>query len=77
MTIIRTPGPDEVTGDAAELYAADIASFGYVPSHTRVMANNPAAYRRRSMVRSDARISCSNARNASGLFAITRVWDGT
>lgn len=45
MTIISTPEPDEVTGDAAELYAADIASFGYVPSHTRVMANNPEAFR--------------------------------
>ncbi len=45
MTIIRTPEPDEVTGDAAELYAEDQEAFGYVPSHTRVMANNPAAYR--------------------------------
>jgi uncharacterized peroxidase-related enzyme len=45
MTIIRTPEPSEVTGEAAELYAADIAKFGYVPSHTRVMANNPAAER--------------------------------
>lgn len=43
MTIIRTPEPDEVTGEAAELYAKDEAAFGYVPSHTRVMANNPAA----------------------------------
>lgn len=45
MTIISTPEPDEVDGEAAELYAADLASFGYVPSHTRVMANNPAASR--------------------------------
>lgn len=43
MTIIITPEPDQVDGEAAELYAADVASFGYVPSHTRVMANNPAA----------------------------------
>lgn len=45
MTIIRTPEPSDVTGEAAELYAADQAKFGYVPSHTRVMANNPAAER--------------------------------
>lgn len=45
MTIIRTPEPDEVAGDAAELYAEDLADVGYVPSHTRVMANNPAALR--------------------------------
>jgi len=45
MTIISTPEPDEVTGEAAELYADDLAAFGYVPSHTRVMATNPAAYR--------------------------------
>ena len=45
MTIIRTPEPDEVDGEAAELYADDLEDFGYVPSHTRVMANNPAAVR--------------------------------
>jgi uncharacterized peroxidase-related enzyme len=43
MTIIRTPEPSEVTGDAAELYADDLAAIGYVPAHTRVMANNPPA----------------------------------
>lgn len=43
MSIIRTPEPADVTGDAAALYAADLAHLGYVPSHTRVMANNPAA----------------------------------
>lgn len=45
MTIIRTPDPDEVTGPAAELYADDLRTIGYVPSHTRVMANNPDAVR--------------------------------
>ena len=45
MSIISTPGPDEVGGDAAELYAADIADLGYVPPHTRVMATNPEAVR--------------------------------
>ncbi|MCS0498971.1 carboxymuconolactone decarboxylase family protein [Protaetiibacter mangrovi] len=45
MTIIRTPEPDEVAGDAAELYAEDLQAIGYVPSHTRVMATNPAAVR--------------------------------
>ncbi len=43
MTIIRTPEPEDVTGDAAALYAEDLADLGYVPSHTRVMADNPAA----------------------------------
>lgn len=43
MSIIRTPDPEHVTGEAAALYAADLASLGYVPSHTRVMATNPAA----------------------------------
>lgn len=45
MTIISTPEPDAVEGEAAELYADDLASIGYVPSHTRVMANNPHAVR--------------------------------
>jgi uncharacterized peroxidase-related enzyme len=45
MTIIRTAEPADVEGEAAELYADDLASMGYVPSHTRVMANNPAAVR--------------------------------
>ncbi|QNO36815.1 carboxymuconolactone decarboxylase family protein [Protaetiibacter sp. SSC-01] len=43
MAIIHTPEPDEVTGDAAALYADDLADLGYVPPHTRVMADNPAA----------------------------------
>jgi uncharacterized peroxidase-related enzyme len=56
MTIIRTPDPSEVTGEAAELYAADLAKFGYVPSHTRVMANNPPAERAfESLVRAGRR----------------------
>lgn len=45
MTILHTPDPDSVTGLAAELYAVDAANFGYVPSHTRVMALNPEAVR--------------------------------
>ena len=45
MTIISTPEPEDVEGEAAELYAEDLEDFGYVPSHTRVMANNPAAVR--------------------------------
>lgn len=43
MTIIRTPEPGEATGDWAEQYAGDLDALGYVPSHTRVMATNPAA----------------------------------
>lgn len=45
MSIIATPEPGEATGDVAEIYAEDEKSLGYVPSHTRVMAVNPEAYR--------------------------------
>ncbi len=43
MSILRTAGDDEVTGLAAEQYAADRKAIGYVPSHTRVMSLNPEA----------------------------------
>ena len=43
MSIIDTPADDDET--VADLYAADIADLGYVPSHTRVMAVNPEATR--------------------------------
>lgn len=56
MSIIRTPEPGDATGDAAVLYADDLESMGYVPSHTRVMANNPAAVRAfESLVRASRR----------------------
>jgi len=45
MSIIRTISEDEATGDVAEIYAEDVEDLGYVPSHTRVMALNPEAYR--------------------------------
>ena len=45
MTILRTPDESEVTGLAAELYAEDLESLGYVPTHTRAMALNPEAVR--------------------------------
>ncbi len=45
MTIISTPDESAVTGLAAELYAHDLATLGYVPSHTRVTALNPEAVR--------------------------------
>jgi len=45
MSIIVTPEPGDATGEVAEIYAQDIADMGYVPSHTRVMAANPEAYR--------------------------------
>lgn len=45
MTILHTASESEVTGVAAELYAEDIHSIGYVPSHTRVMALNAEAVR--------------------------------
>lgn len=43
MTALRTPDETEVDGDAAELYAADLRTLGYVTSHTRVTALNPEA----------------------------------
>ena len=45
MTILSTADESEVTGLAAELYAEDLESLGYVPSHTRAMALNPEAVR--------------------------------
>ncbi|GAA1438343.1 carboxymuconolactone decarboxylase family protein [Leifsonia poae] len=44
MTIIETPDEDEVTGEVARIYAADIKDLGYAASHTRVMSVNPEAY---------------------------------
>lgn len=41
MSIIETP--DQSNGGAVDLYASEMADFGYVPSHTRVMAVNPEA----------------------------------
>jgi len=43
MTIVRTAADDEVEGAAAELYAHDLESLGYVTTHTRVTALNPEA----------------------------------
>lgn len=43
MSIIETP--DETDGLVADLYAAEISEIGYVPSHTRMMAVNPEAFR--------------------------------
>jgi len=37
--------PDESDEAVDDLYAADIADLGYVPSHTRAMAVNPEALR--------------------------------
>jgi len=45
MSIIRTIPEDEATGDVAALYDEDREHYGYVPSHTRMMAMNPAAQR--------------------------------
>jgi uncharacterized peroxidase-related enzyme len=45
MSIIHTPDPGEVTGDVAEIYAADERDLGYVADYTRVMSVNPEAYR--------------------------------
>ncbi|MGL3806593.1 carboxymuconolactone decarboxylase family protein [Paeniglutamicibacter sp. R2-26] len=44
MSIIKTPGEDEATGETAAIYAQDLAALGYVPEHTRVMAVNAGAH---------------------------------
>lgn len=44
MTIIRTPDEQQVVGDAAAIYTADRDEYGYVPSHTRLMAMNVEAF---------------------------------
>ena len=43
MTIIRTVPEDEARASVAVLYAEERESLGYVPTHARVMAMNPAA----------------------------------
>ena len=45
MSIIRTVPENEASGVIAEIYAEDVEDLGYVPSHTKVMALNPEAYR--------------------------------
>ncbi|GAA4371584.1 carboxymuconolactone decarboxylase family protein [Agromyces bauzanensis] len=45
MTIIRTIPESEAVGDVAALYAEDLEVVGYVPTHTKAMALNPAASR--------------------------------
>jgi uncharacterized peroxidase-related enzyme len=45
MSIIQTVPEDEATGEVAALYAEDIATFGYVTEHGKVMALNPEAAR--------------------------------
>ncbi|MFC8597715.1 carboxymuconolactone decarboxylase family protein [Isoptericola sp. NPDC057191] len=44
MTIIRTVDPADATGEVGDVYADDVASLGYVPSHTRVMAVDVEAH---------------------------------
>lgn len=43
--IIPTVPEDEATGEVAAFYDDDLETIGYVPSHTKAMARNPAAYR--------------------------------
>ncbi|MEO8262132.1 MAG: peroxidase-related enzyme [Pseudolysinimonas sp.] len=45
MSIIHTVPEDEATGDVAALYDEDREQLGYVPTHSRMMAMNPAAQR--------------------------------
>lgn len=42
--IVAPPTQEEATGHAADMYAADLASDGFVYSHTQVMAMNPEAH---------------------------------
>lgn len=45
MSIVSVADETEVEGEAATIYAEDIADQGYVASHTKVMAINPEAER--------------------------------
>jgi uncharacterized peroxidase-related enzyme len=44
MSILTVPSEGEATGLTAEIYAADVKSMGYVPSHTKAMSLNPEAH---------------------------------
>lgn len=56
MTIIRTIPENEAVGEVAEIYADDVESLGHVPSHTKAMAMNPAAFHAfQALIRSVAR----------------------
>lgn len=43
MSIVETVPEPQATGLAGEIYAADIQTIGYVPSHTKVLVLNPEA----------------------------------
>lgn len=45
MAFIDLPVPEELTGAAAEIVAADRASMGYVPAYDLVMAQRPEVLR--------------------------------
>jgi len=45
MTVLTAPAESEVTGEAAALYAEDLETLGYVPTHTRITALNAEAVR--------------------------------
>lgn len=44
MTILTMPTEAEAAGLRAEIFADDVRSLGYVPSHTKAMSLNPEAY---------------------------------
>ena len=44
MTILKLTSEAEASGLKAEIYADDVRSLGYVPSHTKAMSLNPEAY---------------------------------
>ncbi|HEX4443937.1 MAG TPA: peroxidase-related enzyme [Galbitalea sp.] len=45
MSIVKTVDVADATGEVAKLYEEDLQEIGYVPSHTKMMAMNPAAVR--------------------------------
>jgi uncharacterized peroxidase-related enzyme len=44
MARIQTPGPREAGEQVAELFAADLETYGYVANFTRLFARRPAVY---------------------------------
>jgi uncharacterized peroxidase-related enzyme len=44
MARIQTPAPREGDEQVAELFAADLETYGYVPNFTRMFARRPAVY---------------------------------
>jgi RNA:NAD 2'-phosphotransferase (TPT1/KptA family) len=43
VAYVRTIPPDEATGQAKEIYEADMKRYGYLPNHTQALSLRPAA----------------------------------